>query len=103
MSRKHRRNMQHRVVESNITTQVELDIIEEQVEEVEEEEVEQELLGQEVLEQELVEQELPQPIIEQPILQYNDKDFVVVQNEGQTFPIKYGRAKAMGYKVLRKL
>ena len=44
-----------------------------------------------------------EPIIEQPISQYNDKDFVVVQNDGQTFPVKYARAKAMGYKVLRKL
>jgi hypothetical protein len=44
-----------------------------------------------------------EPIIEKPISQYNDKDFVVVENEGQVFPVKYARAKAMGYKVLRKL
>jgi hypothetical protein len=112
MSRKHRRNMQHRVFENSLDKQIEEEIIESTNELYEFVEDKEEIVAKEpVVEFSqgdinvplLEEPILVDPIIDKPISQYNDKDFVVVENEGQVFPVKYARAKAMGYKVLRKL
>jgi hypothetical protein len=112
MSRKHRRNMQHRVFENSLDKQIEEEIIESANELYEFVEDKEEIVTKEpVVEFSHGDIAVPmaeepivaEPIIEKPISQYNDKDFVVVENEGQVFPVKYARAKAMGYKVLRKL
>lgn len=56
-----------------------------------------------MVDEEIIEQIIPEPIVvKESISQYNDKDFVVVNHNGQIFPVKYARAKAMGYKVIRK-
>lgn len=102
--------MQHRVFENNMPIQVQPQVIEEGIV-VEQEQLvipqlfDNPIVAEEVIVEEPVMEEpiVVEPIIEKPISQYNDKDFVVVENEGQVFPVKYARAKAMGYKVLRKL
>jgi hypothetical protein len=122
MSRKHRRNMQHRVFENNMPIQAEAQAIEEEVVVEQDQLVIPQLFDNQIVAEEVIVDEpvvefsqgdinvplleepiLVEPIIDKPISQYNDKDFVVVENEGQVFPVKYARAKAMGYKVLRKL
>jgi hypothetical protein len=122
MSRKHRRNMQHRVFENNMPIQAESQVIEEEIVVEQEQLVIPQLFDNPIVAEEVIMAEpvvefshgdiavpmaeepiVVEPIIEKPISQYNDKDFVVVENEGQVFPVKYARAKAMGYKVLRKL
>ncbi len=104
--------MQNRVFENSLDKQVEEEIIESANELYQFVEDKEEIVAKEsVVEFSHGDTDVPmaeepivdEPIIEQPISQYNDRDFVVVQNDGQTFPVKYARAKAMGYKVLRKL
>ena len=114
--------MQHRVFENNMPIQVQPQEIEEEIVVEQEQLVIPQLFDNPIVVEEVIVAEpvvefshgditvpmaeepiVIEPIIEKPISQYNDKDFVVVENEGQVFPVKYARAKAMGYKVLRKL
>lgn len=114
--------MQHRVFENNMPIQAEAQAIEEEIVVEQEQLVIPQLFDNPIVAEEVIVAEpvvefshgdttvpmaeepiVAEPIIEKPISQYNDKDFVVVENEGQVFPVKYARAKAMGYKVLRKL